>query len=241
MGNIPAQDDGRNPTHGFRMVEMYNLKQLYYYLCLHTTTLTSCQLDRRQFFSVLAELKQFKSLWKPMFDAIDRKRDSIIDFDEFLAFVKVLKRGEATERRVLCFEILDFDHDGFADKGDVQYIARAFLNLKSRNVALSEDGRADKYVKLFDSVGDAKEGRFTREDFESYCQAHGETVVNETLEVIEHIFDEAIDNTGIIITATTVVNTKPHIDWQDHNNNARMQSWLCCASQPPVFTEAPTM
>lgn len=224
-------------------MEMYNLKQLYYFLCLHTTTLTSCQLDRRQFYSVLSDLKQYKTLWRPMFDAIDTKNDNVIDFEEFLAFVKVLKRGEEAERRQLCFQLLDFDHDGFTDKNDVQFVERCFRNLKPRNPSsassLPEEDRKEKYAKLCEHVGEEKDGRFTRSDFEAYCLGHGEVVVNETLSLIEHMFDIAIDETGILITQDTVVTSRPHMDWQDHNT--RMHSWFCCTSQTPVFTKAPQM
>eukprot|EP00811_Abedinium_folium_P006492 NODE_15984_length_1018_cov_7.711560.p1 GENE.NODE_15984_length_1018_cov_7.711560~~NODE_15984_length_1018_cov_7.711560.p1 ORF type:complete len:241 (-),score=55.74 NODE_15984_length_1018_cov_7.711560:147-869(-) len=237
MGSIPSQEVERSPNYAFRTVEMYNLKQVYYYLCLHTTTLTSCPLDRNQFFAVLADRKQFKALWRPLFEAIDQKRDNVIDFEEFLTFVKHLKRGEPAERRQLCFRLLDVHHDGYGSKGDVQWIASAFMELKPRSVPSGDGDRANKYLQLFSSLPHDNDDRFTYQDFETLCTTHGDAVVNETLELIETMFDGAIEETGIDITATDVVNSKPHIDWQDHN--IRMGSCFCCKSQTTVFTKAP--
>jgi len=62
-------------------------------------------------------------------------------------------------------------------------------------------------------------------------------IVNQTLKLLEVMFDGVIEETGIIITATDVKNTKPHIDWQDHKIG--MGSFFCCSSSPPVFTTPP--
>lgn len=232
MGNLPSQeskDSDRNRDLNFKMVEMYNLKQVYYFFRLHPITHMSSQLDRSQFNAVLGEKKHFKSLWRGLFDAIDQKRDNIIDFEEFLTFVKHLKRGDASERRLLCFRLLS--HDGFIRKSDVQYIAKAFWDLEPKKKARSDPGRADKYLQLFAAVGQENEDKLSLQDFEAFCEARGEFVVNETLELAEALFDSAIDDTGIDITATDVVNTKPHIDWQDHHT---MGSCLCCKSQYPT-------
>ena len=76
------------------------------------------------------------------------------------------------------------------------------------------------------------------EDFENYCMLHGDATSNQMLKLVELMFDGVIDETGIVITATDVKNTKPHIDWQDHKIG--MGSLFCCSSQPPLFTTAPT-
>eukprot|EP00913_Durusdinium_trenchii_P000377 g346.t1 len=64
--------------------ELYNLKQVYFYLCLHTTTLTSCPLDRNQFHSLFANHRQYKPMWRTLFAAIDLNGDNVIDFEEWL-------------------------------------------------------------------------------------------------------------------------------------------------------------
>jgi hypothetical protein len=99
------------------------------------------------------------------------------------------------------------------------------------------DESEDEYAQFFTACDDDGDGRFTLEDFESYCLLHGEGIVNQTLKLLEVMFDGVIEETGIIITATDVKNTKPHIDWQDHKIG--MGSFFCCSSSPPVFTTPP--
>lgn len=243
MGGFQAKDGTQGSSSAFGPKEMYNLKQVYYFLCLHTTTLTSCQLDINQFHSLFGSQKQFKGLWRPLFTAIDQKRDSIIDFDEFLTFITQLKRGSATDRRSLCFRIFDSNRDGYVEKNDIRRIheIRASVRRKAWNSSNDANNRdwEDQYVQFFNTVDENADGKFSPEDFDSYCAVYGESEANQTLELIETMFDTAIEETGIVITAIDVKNSKPHIDWQDHK--IRMGSLLCCSSQPPVFTKAPTL
>ncbi|CAE7618918.1 PAO3 [Symbiodinium necroappetens] len=71
------------------------------------------------------------------------------------------------------------------------------------------------YMQFFNICDEDADGRINYEDFETYCAVHGESIVNQTLKILEVMFDGVIEETGIIITATDVRNTKPHIDWQD--------------------------
>merc|ERR1712176_1412594 len=95
----------------------------------------------------------------------------------------------------------------------------------------------EQYLQFFNVVDEDMDGKFSTEDFDNYCAVYGESEVNQTLELIENMFDNAIEETGIVITATDVKNSKPHIDWQDHK--IRMGSLFCCSSSPPVFTTPP--
>ncbi|CAE7907110.1 PAO3, partial [Symbiodinium sp. KB8] len=72
----------------------------------------------------------------------------------------------------------------------------------------------DLYMQFFNICDEDADGRINYEDFETYCAVHGESIVNQTLKILEVMFDGVIEETGIIITATDVRNTKPHIDWQ---------------------------
>jgi len=95
MGSQQSGQDERNPNGAFSAKELYNLKQVYFYLCLHTTTLTSCPLDRNQFHSLFGHDRKYKPLCRALFTAIDLNADNTIDFEEFLTFVTHLKRGGA--------------------------------------------------------------------------------------------------------------------------------------------------
>lgn len=243
MGGIQSSETSQNSNAAFNTKEMYNLKQVYYFLCLHTTTLTSCQLDHNQFHSLFGCEKQYKGLWRPLFTAIDQKRDNVIDFEEFLTFVTHLKRGDTADRRLLCFRVFDANHDGYADQNDVRRTAEIRANSK-RKAWNSGTGTKDttweeECAQFFSLVDEANRGKFSFEDFDNYCAVYGETQVNQTLELLEGMFDGAIEETGIVITATDVKNLKPHIDWQDHK--IRMSSLLCCSTAPPLFTKAPMM
>eukprot|EP00435_Cladocopium_sp_Y103_P034264 s660_g8.t2 len=110
------------PQGAFSQKELYNLKQVYFYLCLHTTTLTSCPLDRNQFHSLFSNHRQYKPMWRTLFSAIDLNGDNVIDFEEFLTFVTQLKRGGAEGKRRLCFRLFDSNQDGFAEKADFRCI-----------------------------------------------------------------------------------------------------------------------
>jgi len=250
---------GKKPTNGaFGAKELYNLKQVYYFLCLHTTTLTSCPLDRNQFHSLFGSNRQYKALWRALFIAIDLNGDGVIDFEEFLTFVTHLKRGDVEMRRQLCFRIFDPNRDGFAEKGDFRSITETKNqqrrpswrsgggnpngpNATASNAAgrdNSDEETEDEYMLFFRACDENGDGKFNLEDFESYCTQQGEAVVNQTLKLLEVMFDGVIEETGIVITATDVKNYKPHIDWQDHKIG--MGSLFCCSSQPPIFTTAPT-
>lgn len=249
MGGLPSSGEQRfsrgigGESVAFSAKELYNLKQVYHYLCLHTTTLTACQLDHSQFHSFFGAQKQFKGLWRPLFNAIDTKHDGIIDFEEFLTFVTSLKRGDTARRRLLCFKVFDADNDGYALREDVRRIAETSDSCcRKRWIAAagmgSESNWEEECTQFLTLADEDNDGRFLFEEFDTYCSVYGEAVVNQTLEVLDNMFDTAIEETGITITATDVRNSKPHIDWRDHG--IKMGSLFCCSSQPPVFTKAPT-
>merc|ERR1712190_349882 len=64
----------------------------------------------------------------------------------------------------------------------------------------------DEYMQFFGACDDDGDGRFTFEDFENYCLLHGEAIVNQTLKLLEDMFDGVIEETGIIITDKDVKN-----------------------------------
>merc|ERR1712039_882012 len=166
---------------------------------------------------------------------------NVIDFEEFLTFVTHVKRGDVEARRQLCFRLFDPNRDGYAEKADFKSIAetRAASLRKPTWQQGQQEGEdvEDEYMQFFTACDEDEDSRFTFEDFENYCLLHGEAIVNQTLKLVEVMFDGVIEETGIIITATDVKNTKPHIDWQDHKIG--MGSLFCCSSSPPVFTTPP--
>lgn len=250
MGSSQSQPGQKSQNSAFGPKELYNLKQVYYFLCLHTTTLTSCPLDKNQFHSLFGSHRQYKALWRALFNAIDLNGDGIIDFEEFLTFVTHLKRGDVEMRRQLCFKIFDPNRDGYAEKGDLRPIGETKNqarmrpswqtegNGKSGRDNHSDEDEEDEYMLFFRACDENGDGKFDFQDFESYCALQGEAVVNQTLKLLEVMFDGVIEETGIVITATDVKNSKPHIDWQDHKIG--MGSLFCCSSQPPIFTTAPS-
>jgi Ca2+-binding EF-hand superfamily protein len=255
MGSSESKPGQKSQNSAFGPKELYNLKQVYYFLCLHTTTLTSCPLDKNQFHSLFGSHRQYKALWRALFNAIDLNGDGVIDFEEFLIFVTHLKRGDVEMRRQLCFRIFDPNRDGYAEKGDFRPISETKnqsqrrpdwqnnpnsnnSSNKSANRDNSDEEEEDEYMLFFRACDENGDGKFNFEDFESYCALQGEAVVNQTLKLLEVMFDGVIEETGIVITATDVKNCKPHIDWQDHKIG--MGSLFCCSSQPPIFTTAPS-
>eukprot|EP00403_Amphidinium_massartii_P034953 CAMPEP_0178453534 /NCGR_PEP_ID=MMETSP0689_2-20121128/44863_1 /TAXON_ID=160604 /ORGANISM="Amphidinium massartii, Strain CS-259" /LENGTH=216 /DNA_ID=CAMNT_0020079381 /DNA_START=88 /DNA_END=735 /DNA_ORIENTATION=+ len=216
MGSQQGKQANASKNSAFSPKELYNLKQVYFFLCLHTTTLTSCQLDRNQFHSLFGNHRQYKPLWRALFNAIDLNGDNVIDFEEFLTFVTNLKRGDTDARRRLCFRLFDANHDGYAEKGDFRSIVEtkaALLRRPSWQHSSNDDESEDEYAQFFNACDDDQDGRFSFEDFEVYCSLNGEAVVNQTLKLLDAMFDGVIEETGIVITATDVKNTKPHIDW----------------------------
>eukprot|EP00929_Paragymnodinium_shiwhaense_P098798 TRINITY_DN6030_c0_g1_i1.p1 TRINITY_DN6030_c0_g1~~TRINITY_DN6030_c0_g1_i1.p1 ORF type:complete len:259 (-),score=47.51 TRINITY_DN6030_c0_g1_i1:187-963(-) len=242
MGQQESKARQADQENAFSAKELYSLKQVYFYLCLHTTTLTSCPLDRNQFQSLFGNHRQYKPLWRALFNAIDLNGDGIIDFDEFLTFVTHLKRGDSEAKRRLCFRLFDPNHDGYAERCDFKAIAQA-KSASLRRLSWqppaqqSESSAEDEFDQFFTACDEKGEGRFTFEDLDAYCIAHGETMINQTIRLLEVMFDSVVEETGIVITATDVKNTKPHIDWQDHKIG--MGSLFCCSSAPPVFTTSP--
>ncbi|CAE8613911.1 unnamed protein product [Polarella glacialis] len=230
---------GQSSTNGaFSPKELYNLKQVYFYLCLHTTTLTSCPLDRNQFYSLFGNHRQYKPLWRALFSAIDVNGDSVIDFEEFLTFVTQLKRGDVEEKRKLSFRMFDSNQDGIAEKADFRcFVETKVASLRKPSWQSQGESSGDEYTSFFTLCDENADGQISLEDFQTYCGVHGEGIVNQTLKLLEVMFDGVIEETGIIITATDVRNTKPHIDWQDHRMS--MGSLFCCSSAPPVFTTPP--
>eukprot|EP00747_Dinoflagellata_sp_TGD_P168461 gnl/TRDRNA2_/TRDRNA2_194890_c0_seq1.p1 gnl/TRDRNA2_/TRDRNA2_194890_c0~~gnl/TRDRNA2_/TRDRNA2_194890_c0_seq1.p1 ORF type:complete len:246 (-),score=55.35 gnl/TRDRNA2_/TRDRNA2_194890_c0_seq1:80-817(-) len=228
----------------FTPKELYNLKQVYFFLCLHTTTLTSCPLDRTQFHALFGAQKQYKALWRALFSAIDTNGDNVIDFEEFLTFVTALKRGNTEAQCRLCFRLFDPNRDGIAEKADFQSIAQTqastLRKASWKTKENKEDGEEDEYVQFFNACDADRDGKINLEDFEKISSSQGEPVaiVKTTLKLLEGMFDTAIEETGIVITSSDVKNSKPHIDWQDHKIG--MNSFFCCSTQPPLFTTAPT-
>lgn len=245
MGGTAPSKEGAGAARGkenaFTPKEMYNLKQAYYFLCLHTTTLTSCPLDHNQFHSLFASQKRYKALWRTLFNAIDTMRDNVIDFEEFLAFVTHLKRGDVYDRRMLCFRIFDGDCDGYVERQDVRRITESRIRNQQRSpwqsAAATEADADEECARFFGLVDEDQDGKFDFDDFDNYCSVYGDMVVDQTLRVFDGMFDTAIEETGISITNTDVRNSRPHMDWQDQK--IRMGALFCCGSQAPVFTKAP--
>merc|ERR1712050_674028 len=123
MGAQQPSSGQQAKSGAFSPKELYNLKQVYFYLCLHTTTLTSCPLDRNQFHSLFGNHRQYKPLWRALFTAIDVNGDNVIDFEEFLRFVTQVKRGDTEARRQLCFRLFDSNNDGYAEMAAFRNIA----------------------------------------------------------------------------------------------------------------------
>jgi len=176
---------GQAAQGAFSPKELYNLKQVYFYLCLHTTTLTSCPLDRNQFHSLFANHRQYKPLWRALFSAIDFNGDNIIDFEEFLTFVTQLKRGGMEAKRRLCFRLFDSNQDGYAEKGDFRGILETKIAALRRpswqttsSVAAGTDSAPDEYMQFFNICDEDADGRINYEDFETYCAVHGESIVS---------------------------------------------------------------
>jgi len=226
-------------------MELYNLKQVYFFLCLHTTTLTSCQLTVTQWDSLLhrsrsAKLPQ-KAIWRSLFQAIcsSSQEEGIspsgeLSFTDFLRFIRIIKRGTTVEQRWLCFRCWDTDNDGVVEKADFKRVVDA------KAILFRQTPQADDEISSFFALVDEKLGdRFEFEAFKTYCSVYGDGVVNSTLKIFELMFDQCIDETGISITSTDVKNSKPHIDWQDHK--IRMTGLLCCSSLSPMFTKAPAI
>lgn len=241
MGGQQSLQGQKSQNCAFTPKELYNLRQVYFYLCLHTTTLTSCPLDRNQFHSLFGNHRQYKPLWRALFTAIDVNGDNVIDFEEFLLFVTHLTRGDAQAKRQLCFRLFDPNCDGYSERADFRSIAETKAAVLRRpswhQGAFNEEDFEDEYIQFFKACDSDDDGRFSAEDFESYCMLNGETIVNQTLKIMQVMFDGLIEETGIVITATDVKNTKPHIDWQDHKIG--MGSFFCCSSTAPVFTTPP--
>jgi len=245
MGAQPSAPAGKKgQACAFTPKERYNLKQVYFYLCLHTTTLTSCPLDRNQFHSLMGSNKQYKPLWRALFTAIDLNGDSVIDFEEFLAFVTNLKRGDTESRREFCFRLFDPNRDGMVERSDFKAVTAArAASMRKPNwhqarapAQEEEEDPDDEFMQFFSTCDENGDGKFCYEDFESYCLLHGDAIVAQTLKLVEVMFEGVTEETGIVITAIDVKNTKPHIDWQDHKIG--MGSFFCCSS-PPVFTTPP--
>lgn len=246
MGVQQSLQGNGSTNDAFTPKELYNLKQVYFYLCLHTTTLTSCPLDRNQFHTLFGTHRQYKPVWQSLFSAIDVNKDNVIDFEEFLTFVTQLKRGGTEAKRLLCFRFFDSNQDGIAEKSDLRGIIETKLAVnrrpswqtpQSEKTGSGPEYASDEYMQFFTLCDEDQDGKISLEDFETYCAVHGEQIVNQTLKMLSVMFDGVIEETGIIITATDVRNTKPHMDWQDQRMN--MGSLFCCSSQPPVFTMPP--
>jgi len=239
MGGQQSGLDQRGASEAFSPKELYNLRQVYFFLCLHTTTLTSCQLDRNQFSSLFASHRQYKPLCRALFTAMDSRGDDVIDFEELLEFCTCLKRGDMQARRRLCFRLFDSNCDGFVERADLRAIAETWAasrrQLSWQKVNTSEE--EDEYLAFFNACDEDGDGRFCAQDLDKYCTCHGEAIVSQTSKLLEVMFDSVIDETGILITATDVKNTKPHIDWQDHKTG--VGSIFCCSSAPLVFTTPP--
>jgi len=182
---------------------------------------------------------QFKPLWRALFTAIDVNEDNVIDFEEFLLFVTHLTRGDVQARRQLCFRLFDPNGDGYAERQDLRGFTetRAVLRRPSWHQSPYEEDFEDEYVQFFRACDSDGDGRIDAADFDSYCMLNGDAIVNQTLKILQVMFDSLIEETGISITATDVKNTKPHIDWQDHKIG--MGSFFCCSSTAPVFTTPP--
>lgn len=246
MGTGTGKESALEKDIGFTAKEMYNLKQAYYFLCLHTTTLTSCQLDENQFFSLFGSKKQYRGLWRTLFSAIDTKRDGVIDFEEFLVFIRHLKRGDVHDRRLLCFRLFNPDEDANVGRPEFRRLVEIRLANHGEgrpwsNARLSVNVEADaeeECLQFFSLVDEDQDGKFSFDDFDKYCSTYGEAVVSQVLKLFENMFDITIEETGISITSTDVKNARPHIDWQDQK--IRMGGFFfCCSSAPPVFTKAP--
>eukprot|EP00397_Hematodinium_sp_SG-2012_P036555 GEMP01039470.1.p1 GENE.GEMP01039470.1~~GEMP01039470.1.p1 ORF type:complete len:253 (+),score=40.13 GEMP01039470.1:75-833(+) len=251
MGGSVASRQHLPADANWTAMELYNLKQVYYFMCLHQTTLTSCPLTASQWDSLLHHTKSAKlaqkTLWRHLFQAIcyddatandtgllKNEYSGELTFPDFLRFIRFLKRGMPEERRWFCFQCWDTDHDGIVERADFKRVVDAKAIL-SRQIMEVED----EVSSFFALVDEKSENRFDIEAFENYCSVYGDGVVTSTLKIFEMMFDQCIDETGISITNTDVKNSKPHIDWQDHK--IKMSGLLCCSTITPTFTRAPVI
>lgn len=242
MGGATSQEEAPPARPAvFTQRDILNLRQVYAFLCLHTTTLTACQLDQSQFTAIFSmKSSHTKAYWATLFQAIDTQRDGAIDFDEFLAFVAKLKRGDGEQRRRLVFQLLDSDYDGAVGLADLQRVQERPAGSRDSSLQELQQRRQNPSESqlVFNLIDDDYDGLFDFDDFDKYCREYGDAFVMQTLRPVELAFDEVIRPTGIVISTSDVRNTKPHIDWQDHK--VEMYGYLCCSpAAPPVFSKTP--
>jgi len=131
--------------------------------------------------------------------------------------------------------------DVHAAVSDFQSIGRNIdIGISANIVPAGEDGMAsppfvdDAARSLMRALEDSQPfGGFTVVDLRSYCHVYGSLVVQQILSVVEQLFDASLTESGVLVTANSVVNHKPHIEWKDDAGSTSVVSnILRCKCSP---------
>eukprot|EP01066_Platyproteum_vivax_P004313 Platyproteum_vivax@DN1549_c0_g1_i1.p1 len=129
---------------GFTPAELPTIRQLYAYFCLNRVSLRTVPLTLTQFISIMCpnEAKARNSVvWKMLFNGIDTNQDKVIDFEEFVCFVSIIKRGRSIHHNLLFFAIFDTNRDRFITKQSfirLQEFSKLLLNIYALKVMKDE-------------------------------------------------------------------------------------------------------
>jgi len=94
-----------------------------------------------------------------LYTVLDKNRDELLDFREFIVAFSLLARGTMEEKLQLCFNAFDYNEDGFVSEEEVlEMFFCIFLQSDKKK-------SADLVKKIFQNIDSDKDGLLNLEEF----------------------------------------------------------------------------
>eukprot|EP01117_Protostelium_nocturnum_P006490 TRINITY_DN2340_c0_g1_i1.p1 TRINITY_DN2340_c0_g1~~TRINITY_DN2340_c0_g1_i1.p1 ORF type:complete len:187 (+),score=49.83 TRINITY_DN2340_c0_g1_i1:78-638(+) len=126
-------------------------------------------ISKEEFREVMRQMGVVDSFLQDLvFNVFDDDKDGSINFQEFVAALSVMTRGEPKEKLELAFNMYDLDGNGFIDKKEMSQIMESFFKLVGPLITFSGkryDSATQLVEEFFDVMDKNGDGRITLEEY----------------------------------------------------------------------------
>ena len=150
-------------TFGIPQVNGKTKKQVHEEISSDVIMVMKTSLSRNEFAEALG-MKSDSLFVKQMFNCVDKDKDGMISFQEFLDTVLKFSRGDSEDKLKVIFDMCDNEGDGIIDKDDLTRMLRSLVDIAKTN-ALEEKQVMDTIDNMFESVGLGLKDELTWDDF----------------------------------------------------------------------------
>ncbi|PRP80092.1 calcium-binding protein [Planoprotostelium fungivorum] len=126
-------------------------------------------IDKEEFREMMRQMGVVDSFLQDLiFNVFDEDKDGGINFQEFVAALSVMTRGDPTEKLEFAFNMYDIDGDGVIDKREMGQIMESFYKLVGPLVTFSGkkyESPSQLVEEFFDIMDKNGDGKITLEEY----------------------------------------------------------------------------